>query len=95
MKDGEFDRLRIPLDDGRVPDGARARTRTTTGSTPQQRLGVAASPAQLAAGSAILAGLILLGVAALRRRRGSGPREAGGRADDAGRTADRHPALAR
>jgi uncharacterized protein (TIGR03382 family) len=72
MKDGEFDRLRIPLDDESDiadPDDA---------DDPEldefaQRTGVAASPAQLAAGSAILAGLILLGVAALRRRRGSGP----------------------
>jgi uncharacterized protein (TIGR03382 family) len=72
MKDGEFDRLRIPLDDGSDvpgPDG---------NGVDAQRTSVAASPAQLAAGSAILAGLILLGVAALRRRRRSGSRGAGG-----------------
>ena len=71
MKDGEFDRLRIPLDkafDAPVADSA---------AVDAQRTGVAASPAQLAAGSAILAGLILVGVAALRRRRRSGPGEAG------------------
>ena len=72
MKDGEFDRLRIPLDkasDAPVADSA---------AVDAQGTGVAASPAQLAAGSAILAGLILVGVAALRRRRRSGPGEAGG-----------------
>ena len=71
MKDGEFDRLRIPLDasDAPGPDSE---------AVDAQRTGVAASPAQLAAGSAILAGLILVGVAALRRRRRSGPGEAGG-----------------
>ena len=71
MKDGEFDRLRIPMadpEDADDPDLDQFDSRT----------GVATSPAQLAAGSAILAGLILLGVAALRRRRGSGPRGAGG-----------------
>ena len=71
MKDGEFDRLRIPLDDPDNSDDDAAESEF------EQRLGVAATPAQLAAGSAILAGLILLGVAALRRRRGSGPRGAG------------------
>ena len=72
MKDGEFDRLRIPLadpEDADDPDDRRVDA---------ERMGVGASPAQLAAGSAILAGLILLGVAALRRRRGSGRGGAGG-----------------
>ena len=71
MKDGEFDRLRIPLDE--ESDAPRADSEAVDA----QRTGVAASPAQLAAGSAILAGLILVGVAALRRRRRSGPGEAG------------------
>jgi uncharacterized protein (TIGR03382 family) len=71
MKDGEFDRLRIPLDsESDVP-------RPDSEAVDAQRTGFAASPAQLAAGSAILAGLILVGVAALRRRRRSGPDEAG------------------
>ena len=72
MKDGEFDRLRIPLEDvsGVAEPNAEG--------VDAERMGVSASPAQLAAGSAILAGLILLGVAALRRRRGSGPGGAGG-----------------
>ncbi len=77
MKDGDFDRLRIPLDDGSgapVPVDARDPALDEYA----ERTGVAASPAQLAAGSAILAGLIVLGVAALRRRRGSGPASAGG-----------------
>jgi uncharacterized protein (TIGR03382 family) len=71
MKDGEFDRLRIPLDnesDAPRPDSE---------AVDAQRTGATASPAQLAAGSAILAGLILVGVAALRRRRRSEPGEAG------------------
>ena len=72
MKDGEFDRLRIPLDnesDAPAPLGEQVDARPT---------GDATSPIQLAAGSAILAGLILLGVAALRRRRRAGPRGPGG-----------------
>jgi uncharacterized protein (TIGR03382 family) len=72
MKDGEFDRLRIPLDSGSNVPGPNGQ------GVDAQRTGDAASPIQLAAGSAILAGLILLGVAALRRRRGSGPHGAGG-----------------
>ena len=72
MKDGEFDRLRIPLDDESDAPGPDSE------AVDAQRTGVAASPAQLAAGSAIIAGLILVGVAALRRRRRSGPGEAGG-----------------
>ena len=71
MKDGEFDRLRIQLDDGSGAPGPDSE------GVDAQRTGVAASPAQLAAGSAILAGLILVGVAALRRRRRSEPGEAG------------------
>jgi uncharacterized protein (TIGR03382 family) len=71
MKDGDFDRLRIPLDDESGSDELER------DEDAQQRLGVAASPVQLAAGSAIVAGLILLGVAALRRRRGSGSGPAG------------------
>ena len=73
MKDGEFDRLRIPLDDG--PDVADPGDPDDPElDDVEQRTGTAAAPAQLAAGSAIVAGLILLGIAALRRRRGSGPR---------------------
>ena len=71
MKDGEFDRLRIPLEDGSGVAEPNAE------GVDAERTVIAASPAQLAAGSAILAGLILLGVAALRRRRGSGPDGAG------------------
>ena len=71
MKDGEFDRVRIPLADPEDADDPEL-------DAFDHRAGVAASPAQLAAGSAILAGLILLGVAALRRRRGSGPGGAAG-----------------
>jgi hypothetical protein len=71
MKDGEFERLRIQLDDEADPPASNGERV----DAPQMSSG--ASPAQLAAGSAILAGLILLGVAALRRRRGSGPRNAG------------------
>ena len=72
MNDGEFDRLRIPLDKESGAPGPDSE------GVDAQRTGVAASPAQLAAGSAILAGLILVGAAALRRRRRSGPGEAGG-----------------
>jgi len=72
MKDGEFDRLRIPLGDGpHVADPEDPHDPEL--DDVEQRTGAAATPAQLAAGSAILAGLILLGVAALRRRRGTGP----------------------
>jgi uncharacterized protein (TIGR03382 family) len=71
MKDGEFDRLRIRLADPEDADDVEL-------DDSVQRTGVAASPAQLAAGSAIIAGLILLGVAALRRRRSSGPDRAAG-----------------
>jgi uncharacterized protein (TIGR03382 family) len=71
MKDGEFDRLRIPLADPEDADDPEF-------DEFSERTGVGASPAQLATGSAILAGLILLGVAALRRRRRSGPDGAGG-----------------
>jgi hypothetical protein len=74
VKDGDFDRLRIPMGNGSgggpgaeldaEPDGVDDAVEEA------RRLGVAATPAQLAAGSAIIAGLILLGVAALRRRGG-------------------------
>jgi MYXO-CTERM domain-containing protein len=74
MKDGEFDRVRIPLADPEDADDPEL-------DEFEQRLGVAATPAQLAAGSAILAGLVLIGLAALRRRRSkSGPDRAGGSA---------------
>jgi hypothetical protein len=63
MKDGDFDRLRIPID--AEPDEEDPIEEA-------QRLGVAATPTRLAAGSAIIAGLILAGLAAVRRRRGSG-----------------------
>jgi hypothetical protein len=43
-----------------------------------RRLRFASSPAQLAAGSAVIAGLILVGLAALRRRRGRGSDRDGG-----------------
>ena len=71
MKDGEFERLRIPLAEPEDADDAEFEEFA-------ERTGVGVSPAQLATGSAILAGLILLGVAALRRRRGSGPDGHGG-----------------
>ena len=74
MKDGEFDRLRIPLGNGADPEDPDDPELDDV----DQRTGAAATPAQLAAGSAILAGLILLSVAALRRRRGTGPDRAGG-----------------
>jgi len=63
MKDGDFDRLRIPID--AEPDEEDP-------IEDAQRLGFAATPGQLAAGSAILAGLILVGLAALRRGRPGG-----------------------
>ncbi len=62
MKDGEFDRLRIPMADPEDADDPES-------DEYAERIGVGASPAQLAAGSAILAGLVLVGLAALRRRR--------------------------
>ena len=77
MKDGDFDRLRIPMDNGSggpavaeldVEQDADDHDRVEEA----QRLGFAASPGQLAAGSAVIAGLILVGLAALRRRRGRG-----------------------
>jgi len=71
MNDGEFDRVRIPLADPEDADDPES-------DAYAERMGVGASPAQLAAGSAILAGLILVGVAALRRRRRSGPGGAAG-----------------
>ena len=72
MKDGDFDRLRIPIDAG--PDEEDPIEQA-------QRLGVAATPTRLAAGSAVIAGLILAGLAAeRRRRRGSGPSSTDGAA---------------
>jgi len=69
MKDGDFDRLRIPID--AEPDEEDP-------IEDAQRLGFAATPGQLAAGSAILAGLILVGLAALRRgRRGGSDKDEG------------------
>jgi len=72
MKDGEFDRVRIPLGNGTgggtALDDADPHDDAAEAEF-EQRLGVAATPAQLAAGSAILAGLVLVGLAALRRRR--------------------------
>jgi hypothetical protein len=72
LKDGDFDRLRIPLDDDADTPASNDERADA------QQMASGASPAQLAAGSAIIAALILVGVAALRRRRGSGPPEAGG-----------------
>jgi hypothetical protein len=77
VKDGDFDRLRIPMDNG---SGGPAVTEMDVEPDADdddpvgeaQRLGFASSPAQLAAGSAVIAGLILVGLAALRRRRGRG-----------------------
>ena len=74
MKDGDFDRLRIPMGNGSggpaVADQDRPAGDDIEAVEEAQRLGVAATPTQLAAGSAIIAGLILVGLAALRRRRG-------------------------
>lgn len=76
MKDGDFDRLRIPMGNGSGDPGVLAADRDDDDDADEaefeERLGVAATPAQLAAGSAIIAGLILVGLAALRRRRGGG-----------------------
>jgi hypothetical protein len=63
MKDGDFDRLRIPID--AEPDEEDP-------LEDAKRLGLASTPGQLAAGSAILAALILVGLAALRRGRRGG-----------------------
>ena len=76
MKDGDFDRLRIPMGNGSGGPGVLAADPADDDDADEaefeERLGVAATPAQLAAGSAIIAGLILVGLAALRRRRGRG-----------------------
>ena len=76
MKDGDFDRLRIPMDNGSGGPGVLEADPDDDDDAAdaefEQRLGVAATPAQLAAGSAIIAGLILVGLAAQRRRRGGG-----------------------
>lgn len=74
MKDGDFDRLRIPMDQG--PGGSDEDDPLEEA----QRLGVAATPTRLAAGSAVIAGLILAGLAAVRRRRRSGPSSTDGAA---------------
>ena len=81
MKDGDFDRLRIPMSNG---SGGSAIAEVDVEDDEAddvgeaaQRLGVAATPTQLAAGAAIIAGLILVGLAALRRRRGSSRGPAG------------------
>ena len=72
MKDGDFDRLRIPID---------AEPEEEDPIEQAQRLGVAATPTRLAAGSAVIAGLILAGRTAVRRRRrGSGPSSTDGAA---------------
>jgi hypothetical protein len=72
VKDGDFDRLRIPMGNGSgaptVADMDVDPDDAGDAEQEAQRLGVAATPAQLAAGSAIIAGLILVGLAALRRR---------------------------
>ena len=77
MKDGDFDRLRIPMGNGA---GRQAVAELDVEPDPvdddwvedAQLPGFASSPAQLAAGSAVIAGLILVGLAALRRRRSRG-----------------------
>ena len=83
MKDGDFDRLRIPMDNGSGgPAVADVDVEPDPGDDDRveeaQRLRFASSPAQLAAGSAVIAGLILVGLAALRRRRGRGSDRDGG-----------------
>jgi hypothetical protein len=74
VKDGDFNRLRIPLGNGAggpaVAELDAEPDQVDDAVEEAQRLGVAATPAQLAAGSAIIAGLILVGLAALRRRGG-------------------------
>ena len=76
MTDGDFDRLRIPMGNGSagpaVADVDADPDDIDETVAEAQRLGLAATPTRLAAGSAILAGLILVGLAAIRRRRGGG-----------------------
>jgi hypothetical protein len=73
VKDGDFDRLRIPMGNGSggpatlEADSTAADDATETEF--EERIGAAPTPAQLAAGSAVIAGLILVGLAALRRGR--------------------------
>ena len=78
MKDGDFDRLRIPMETGSAGPDVREADAETDGVNEAveeaQRLGVAATPTRLAVGSAIIAGLILAGLAAVRRWRRSGAR---------------------
>ena len=61
MRDGEFERVRIPLDDD--PDEAEEPLAI------EPDFGAAVSPRQLATGFAILAALVLLVVGARRRGR--------------------------
>jgi hypothetical protein len=81
VKDGDFDRLRIPLGNGSggPPVAELDAEHDDAGDAVEdaRRLGVAATPAQLAAGSAIIAGLILIGLAALRRRGGGSTTDGG------------------
>jgi hypothetical protein len=67
MKDGSFERLRIPLDDDTDLAGPD--------QTPLEPIGPdyssAVSPRQLAAGFAIVAALVVLLFGVRRRRRGS------------------------
>jgi MYXO-CTERM domain-containing protein len=73
VKDGDFDRLRIPMGNGSDGPGVLEADPDDNDDADEaefdQRLAVAATPAQLAVGSAIIAGLILVGLAAVRRRR--------------------------
>ena len=81
MKDGDFDRLRIPMGNG--SGGPAAPEMDPDADDPveeAQRLGVGATPTQLAVGSAVIAGLILVGLAAFRRRRGGSRDETDGAA---------------
>ena len=83
MKDGDFERLRIPMSNGAggsaIAEMAPDSDEVADARLEAQRLGIAATTAQLAAGAAVIAGLILVGLAALRRRRnGGGPSSTGG-----------------
>jgi hypothetical protein len=76
MKDGDFDRLQIPMGNGSAGPAMVAADPPDDDAAEEaefeQRLGVAATPAQLAVGSAVIAGLVLAGLAAFRRSRGGG-----------------------
>jgi len=84
VKDGDFDRLRIPMGNGSGgPAVAEMDPDQDDADDPveeAQRLGVGATPTQLAVGSAVIAGLILVGLAAFRRRRGGSRDETDGAA---------------